>query len=66
MCVDEMDDMKETNEELIDMDLEYRLRMHLLDETYENAHLDNVRSRLILRTNEEKSQQRKVIKPVEQ
>ena len=59
MCVDEMDDMKETNDDLIDMDWEYKLRMALLDETFENADRDNVRSQIILRTNEEKS--RKVV-----
>ena len=59
MCVDEMDDMKETNDDLIDMDWEYKLRMHLLDETFENANRADVRSQIILRTNEDKS--RKVI-----
>ena len=55
MCVDEMDDMKETSDDLIDMDWEYKLRMALLDETFENADRDNVRSQIILRTNEDKS-----------
>ena len=59
MCVDEMDDMKETSDDLIDMDWEYKLRMALLDETFENADRDNVRSQIILRTNEDKS--RKVV-----